>query len=161
WAADRLWVSRNFVNSRVLANGPIRVMFELMYDPFEVNGISVAEVKRVTLDAGHHLDHYQSKYQPYTKPAQTVKLTAGIGLKNATGAQQEVNGEAGWLIRWEPMEKKAGSQGLALVFDPAQFEKQTEDKLNALVLLKLPASNMASYWAGFCWDKAGQFTESA
>src|SRR4029079_10794958 len=28
WAAGQLWVSRNFVDSRVLANGPIRVMFE-------------------------------------------------------------------------------------------------------------------------------------
>jgi len=28
WAADKLWVSKNFVDSRVLACGPIRVMFE-------------------------------------------------------------------------------------------------------------------------------------
>ena len=41
WAGERLWVSRNFVASRVLANGPIRVMFELTYEPFDVNGISV------------------------------------------------------------------------------------------------------------------------
>src|SRR2546428_90455 len=32
WAADQLWVSQNFVNSRALANGPIRVLFELDYE---------------------------------------------------------------------------------------------------------------------------------
>ena len=52
WAADKLWVSGNFVSSRVLTNGPIRVMFELVYDSFDVNGTKVSEVKRVTLDAG-------------------------------------------------------------------------------------------------------------
>ena len=30
----------------MLANGPVRLVFELEYAPFEVNGISVAEVKR-------------------------------------------------------------------------------------------------------------------
>src|SRR5262249_10233805 len=52
WAADKLWTSKNFVDSRVLANGPIRVVFELVYDPFDVNGTKVSEVKRISLDAG-------------------------------------------------------------------------------------------------------------
>ena len=70
WADDRLWTSRNFVNSRVLANGPIRVMFELTYEPFDVNGISVGEVKRITLDAGSQLDRFQSSYRQFTRPGQ-------------------------------------------------------------------------------------------
>ena len=32
WADDKLWVSKNFVMSRTLASGPIRVLFELDYD---------------------------------------------------------------------------------------------------------------------------------
>src|SRR6266478_9131091 len=32
WADDKLWVSRNFAVSRVLADGPIRVMLELVYE---------------------------------------------------------------------------------------------------------------------------------
>jgi hypothetical protein len=64
WDAGRLWVSRNFVDSRTLANGPIRVMFELVYDAFDVNGKKVAEVKRITLDAGSQLDRFQSFFKP-------------------------------------------------------------------------------------------------
>jgi hypothetical protein len=158
WAGDQLWVSRNFVNSRVLANGPIRVMFELIYEPFNVNGVSVAEVKRVTLDAGQHLDHYQSTYKPYIRPDQSVTLTAAVGLKKVAGEQKELNAEHGWLIKWEKMEKNAGDQGLAVIVDPKMFEKQTEDKLNLLLLEKVSTGNIASHWAGFCWDKAGQFT---
>ncbi|MCS7338438.1 MAG: DUF4861 family protein, partial [Verrucomicrobiae bacterium] len=40
----------------------------------------------------------------------------------------------------------------------AQFVKQTEDARNVLVLLKVPTNNVVTYWAGFCWDKAGHYT---
>jgi hypothetical protein len=161
WAADQLWVSRNFANSRVLANGPIRVMFELTYEPFSVNGPSVAEVKRVTLDAGQNLDHYQSFYKPYTRPGQPIALTTGIGLKKVKGEQVEFNAERGWLLSWQEMEKNAGKQGVAIVADPKLIEKQAEDKLNNLLLVKVSENNVASYWAGFCYDKAGPMADAA
>src|SRR6267378_1291824 len=41
WANNQLYVPQNFVDSRVLTNGPIRVMFELVYEPFDVNGTKV------------------------------------------------------------------------------------------------------------------------
>jgi hypothetical protein len=155
WAADRLWVSKNFVNSRVLANGPIRVMFELTYEPFEVKGVMVSEIKRISLDAGQNLDHFRSKY----KPDKPVDLTMGIGLKKVSGERTELNAERGWLVKWERMEKNAGYQGLGVIVNPKQFIKQAEDKRNLLILVRVPQDKMASYWAGFCWDKAGQFAD--
>jgi hypothetical protein len=152
WAANTLWVSRNFVDSRVLANGPIRVMFELVYEAFDVNGAKVSEVKRITLDAGSHFDHFQSFYKPQSNAA----LTTGIGLKKVAGEATQLDAAHGWLATWEQMEKNAGSQGLALIVDPALLEKQTEDPHNLLLLAKVP-DNVASYWAGFGWDKAGPF----
>jgi hypothetical protein len=152
WAGDKLWVSRNFVNSRVLANGPIRVMFELTYEPFDVDGVKLAEIKRICLDAGHNLDHFQSFY----KPEKPMALTTGIGLKKVSGESKDLNAERGWLVKWERMEKNAGNQGLAIIVDPKLFVKQTEDQRNLLVLAKVPQDNVVSYWAGFCWDKAGQ-----
>ena len=130
WAADRLWVSKNFVNSRVLANGPIRVMFELTYEPFDVNGMMVSEVKRISLDAGQNLDHFRSTY----KPDKPVDLTMGIGLKKVSGERKDFNAERGWLVKWERMEKNAGNQGLAVIVDPKLFVKQTEDQRNLLML---------------------------
>ncbi|MGA2797754.1 MAG: DUF4861 family protein [Thermoguttaceae bacterium] len=152
WAADRLWVSKNFVNSRVLASGPIRVMFELTYEPFDVNGVMVSEVKRISLDAGQNLDHFRSAYKP-DKPGD---LTTAIGLRKVSGERQELNAERGWLISWERMEMKAGNQGVAVIVDPKLFIKQADDKRDTLILARVPQDNIASYWAGFCWDKAGQ-----
>ena len=161
WAADRLWTSRNFVQSRVLANGPIRVLFELVYEPFEVNGISVSEVKRVSLDAGQNLDHYQSSYEAFTRPEKPVTLTTAIGLKKIAGEQVEFNAERGWLVSWEKMEKLPGNQGVAIIVDPKQIEQQAEDKLNQLLIAKVSSANVASHWAGFAWEKYGPATTAA
>lgn len=156
WADDKLWVSKNFVYSRVLANGPIRVMFELTYEPFDVNGTKVAEVKRISLDAGQNLDHFRSFYKPQ---GHNGALITAIGLKKVAGERKEINAEHGWLVKWEKMEKNMGNQGLAIIVDPKTFDKETEDRLNLLVLSKVGANNIASHWAGFFWDRAGQFAD--
>lgn len=155
WAAEKLWVSKNFVNSRVLAAGPIRVMFELTYEPFEVDGILVSEVKRISLDAGQNLDYYQSFY----KAQSPAGLTTGIGIKKSELSQKEVSAERGTLTTWEPLkeDKQGSSLGGAIVVDPKLFAKATEDKLNVLVLAKVPPDNTAAYWAGFGWTRAGQY----
>jgi Domain of unknown function (DUF4861) len=161
WADNQLWVSRNFVNSRTLAAGPIRVLFELDYEPFEVNGIRVSEVKRVSLDAGQNLDHYRSFYTPFTRPEKPVTLTTAMGLKKVAGEQLELNATNGWLVSWQKMEKQPGSEGVAIVFDPKQFVQPAGDKLNNLVVARVSDKNVADYWAGFGWDQTGQFSDAA
>lgn len=154
WADDRLWVSRNFVDSRVLANGPIRVMFELVYEPFDVRGEKVSEVKRIMLDAGSQLDYFQSFY----KTQSVEPLLAGVGLKKVQGERIRFDAQAGCLDIWEPMEKNMGMQGVAVIVDPGTVERQAEDKLNHLLLVKTGADHSISYWAGFAWDKPGPIT---
>lgn len=154
WAADKLWVSKNFVHSKVLANGPIRVMFELEYEPYEVNGVSVSETKRVSLDAGQQFDRFESRYKSESPAA----LSVAIGLKKAPGEMVEADAGKGWLLKWEPMEKKAGHQGLAVIVRPDSFAERAEDDLNHLLIARPLTSQTATWWAGFCWDKAGAIT---
>ena len=160
WAADRLWVSRNFISSNVLANGPIRVLFELEYAPFSVNGVEVGETKRISLDAGHQFDRFESRYHFGRSSGEIPNLTVAIGLKKVQGEKVEENAKDGWLSKWEKVEKGAGSQGLAVITSPENFVKHLRDPLNELVLTKASGSQVAVYWAGFCWDKAGYFTDA-
>ncbi len=153
WVEGKLWTSKNFVQSRVLANGPIRVLFELTYEPFDVSSIKVSEVKRISLDAGQNLDHFTSTY---TVQASAASMASAIGLKKVAGEVKEFNQEHGWLAKWEKVEKNAGNQGLAIVVDPKILQGQAEDKLNALILASISDPNRISYWTGFCWDKSGQ-----
>ena len=155
WANNQLYTPSNFVDSRVLANGPIRVMFELVYEPFDVSATRVSEVLRISLDAGSQLDHFESSYrlQNGEKP-----LAVAVGLKKVKDEQKEVNSGHGWIAIWEPMEKNLGMQGVAAIVNPGSFDKQAEDKQNNLIVLK-PATSV-SYWAGFAWDRAGKITSA-
>ena len=153
WANGQLFAPQNFVDSRVLANGPIRVLFELVYEPFDVNGARVSQVLRISLDAGSQLDHFQSYYR---RESGSGPLVTAIGFKKVKDQQKDFNAERGWLAIWEPMEKNLGMQGLAVIVSPAEVDKLGEDKLNNLLLLKPASVAPVSYWAGFAWDKAGQ-----
>src|SRR5215207_1848044 len=64
WSDGKLYAASNFVDSRVLANGPIRVMFELDYPEWDANGTKLKSTRRTTLDAGSNLDHYHVTYKP-------------------------------------------------------------------------------------------------
>ena len=59
--ATGLAVSRNFRGSRVLASGPIRLVFELDYPAWDAEP-ELREKKRVTLDAGSHFNRFESFY---------------------------------------------------------------------------------------------------
>ena len=63
----------------------------------------------------------------------------------------------GILTLWEKVEKNQGMQGIALVVDPKSLDRAIEDEYNYLFLVKAAPNNTVSYWAGFFWDKSGQF----
>ncbi len=64
WDGKTLYTSHNYASWKVLANGPIRAIFELSYDSWDAGGVKVSEVKRFTVDAGHYLDQIDSTFNP-------------------------------------------------------------------------------------------------
>jgi len=157
WSSNKLYAATNFVDSRVLANGPIRVMFELVYEPFNAGDLNVSQVVRISLDAGNQLDHFQNFYtlQP------DDKIVVAVGLKKVKDEQKEFNAGRGWLAIWEPMEKNQGMQGVAAIVDPSALAQASEDERNNLLVLKPGSAKTVSYWAGFAWDRAGTITTAA
>src|SRR6185437_13706162 len=63
WRNDSLYRALNFKSWRIIANGPVRTIFELTYQPFDAGGLRVSEVKRIALDAGHNLNHVVSTFK--------------------------------------------------------------------------------------------------
>ena len=53
----------------MLAQGPIRVMFELIYDAWDAGGAKGHEIKRVTLDAGSHFNRFDLAFRPRRRQA--------------------------------------------------------------------------------------------
>jgi len=144
WRDGKLVVSKNFRESRVLANGPIRLVFELRYP-------DLGETKRITLDAGQNFNRFESRYDS------SADATYAAGLKKEPKAQFRVERASGWMRAWGPVKDNAGEFGCAVVLDPTSIVDVVEAEGNQLVVARLPVV----YWVGSGWDRSGDFVEVA
>jgi hypothetical protein len=158
WIDGRVQPSGNFRSSRVIANGPIRVMFELGYEPWDAGGLRVSETKRVTLDAGHHLNRFESTYTVYAAPRD---LQHAVGIRRNPASNAVRSTDHGVLRTWEPIKGNAGSLGCAVLIDPSVVVDAPDTAAEYLVVARVPASRPAVYFAGSAWDKAGVITSAA
>ncbi len=154
-----LAVSKNFRSSRVLASGPLRVVFEVSYPEWEKPGLKVAEVKRVTLDAGGHFNRFQSFY--------TVDgdgpVTWAAGIRRAAGVVPRIDRERGVLRTWEHLTNYGdnGWLGCGLVIDPGTVVDVAEAGGNQLLVARTPKGQPATWYAGSGWDRSGDFPDAA
>ncbi|MFI5335911.1 MAG: DUF4861 family protein, partial [Opitutales bacterium] len=162
WDGRTLAVSGNYQKWKVIANGPIRAVFELTYAAWDAHGRRVSETKRYTVDAGHNLDQIDSTFTIVSGPAST--LTVGIGLGKDTSSkgqdpQVERTSRAadGSLAMWV-VEKTNGALGTAVIVPAESFAGYAEDPENQLVLAKAVSGRPLRYYAGAGWSKAGEFT---
>jgi pectinesterase len=159
WDGQRLFTGRNYASWKVIANGPIRAIFELTYDAWEAAGVRVSEVKRFTVDAGHNLDQIDSTFT-FEGPKE---ITIAIGVnKNSGDKGQEAKAElaqdqaAGWFTQWE-VQKTNGSLGEGVIV-PAALAGFAEDAVNRLVLAQVPSGKPLRYYVGAGWTKSGDFS---
>jgi hypothetical protein len=157
WDGGKLYPSANFVDTRTLANGPIRVMFELTYPAWDANGKRITEVKRVTLDAGQNLNRFESRFA--AGPAAT--LTQAVGIKKHPDGTVVRDKALGLLRTWEPVKTDGSHFGCAVVADPASVRDFAEADGNVLMVTSVPAAGVVTYYAGAGWDKSGDFATPA
>lgn len=161
WDGERLWVSRNWQNQRVLANGPIRAIFELDYDTWQAGPRWVTESKRFTVDAGRNLDEIVSTFSVQ----RDAEVVVGIGIGKPSDAKvvKITRDEAtGVLSVWQTYEKGGSSLGLGVVLSPeAEFAGFAEDAQNFLILARAKSGAPLRYFAGAGWDRSGDFADAA
>jgi uncharacterized protein DUF4861 len=142
----------------VLANGPIRLVFELTYLPWAAGGgQKVAEKKRVTLDAGSNMNRFESVY---TGPG-TGTFTWAAGIKKPAAADLRVERAQGWLRTWEPVKDNGGNLGCGIVLAPAALTDVVEAQGNVLAVARVGDGRTATYYAGSAWDRGPDFASVA
>ena len=159
WIKDSLYTSRNFTDYKTIATGPIRTVFELQYASWNADSIQVKETKRISLDLGSNLSHFESSFES-NEPLPNI--TIGLTLHEKEG-KVRTNKEEGWFSYWEPMD---GSElGVGVVIDPALIldykDHRTDYKDGSQLLIMAGAEDKkVSYYAGFGWDKSKQFANA-
>lgn len=156
WDGKQMFTSHNYKSWKVLANGPVRAIFELSYDSWDAAGTAVSEVKRFTVDAGHQFDRVESTFTFSGVP----QLTVAIGL-NKTPADKGQSPQIavtrdqpkGTLLQWVEQASN-GAFGTAIVLPGATGF--TEDPLNHLVLANVTPGKPLLYYVGAAWTRAGR-----
>jgi len=154
-----LVLSKNFRSSRVLASGPLRLVFEVSYPEWQSPGLAVTEVKRVTLDAGSQLNKLESFYStPGDGP-----VTWAAGIRLAKEVVPRIDRERGIARTWEHLGQygENGWLGCGVVLDPAAIVDVKEDGGNQLVVARTPKGQPATWYAGSGWDGSGRFPDVA
>ena len=70
---------------KIFATGPIRAMFEMTYKPVQLNGNSISEKKRITLDAGSNLNKVEVTYT-YNSSKGRLPFAAGLVKRSGHAA---------------------------------------------------------------------------
>ena len=158
WSGGKLSVSKNFTGSRVLANGPIRLVFELSYAAWGTGGTRVTESKRVTLDAGSHFNRFDSTFK-----GAKAALSVAIGIAKHTDGVMEVDDTAAWMRTWEPLDGggQAGNLGCAIVLPPGSHVETQQTELEHLLVTPAPKTGALTYFVGTNWDRASQVAGAA
>ncbi|MGA3016571.1 MAG: DUF4861 family protein [Bryobacteraceae bacterium] len=158
WADGKLYPSANFRDTRVYAVGPIRVLFELTYEVWIAGGARVFEKKRISLDAGHNLDRFETSY---TIDGNAANLMHAAGIRKLKGTAMQSDKEHGWMRTWEDMKEGPSQLGQAVLADPATIASFTEDDLNYIMLTRIEPGRPCVTYAGFASTLGADFHSRA
>ena len=152
---DTFALSKNFLHWKIIANGPIRSVFKLDYPSYDAGGFSVSEHKTFTIDLGTNFYRCEVTYDCKESVEQAA---IGIAHHHKKG-EITFNMADGWLTYWEPQDDSF--LGTAIILESGTLSNNKSgsrtDADNHWIILK-PDRNSFSYWAGFGWEKSGQFS---
>ena len=155
WRNGKMHVSENFVDWKILANGPLRLVFELKYAPWQADELRVSETKRVTLDAGSQLNRFDI-FLHWEGDAADVEMAAGLPIMLHETGVPTLNPEKGWLSFWEESEQY-GDLGTAILMDPQYVSDMIATDDHYLVTTKAKKNEPVRYYAGAGWVPSGDF----
>lgn len=160
WDNNKLYISKNFVTYKTIAVGPVRTIFELTYAPWDANGKTITEKKRISLDLGSNLTRYEVTLNS-DKPL--ADFTIGITLHEKKG-DVKLNPAEGWFRYYETIDSSDLGTGIVIapsaVKDSKDYRVDEKEASHIFVTSKLE-QNKGVYYAGFAWKKSGQIKSVA
>jgi hypothetical protein len=154
WKNDSLYVSKNFVTHKIIANGPLRTIFELTYAPWKVDSIAIEESKRISIDLGSQMSRVEVILN-YTNKLPNV--TIGITQHDKKG-EVKMDTLKGLYRYWETIDDS--ELGTGVVTDPANVQRSIDYRTNKkdlshIYIVRKPEKQHV-YYTGFAWKKAGK-----
>jgi rhamnogalacturonyl hydrolase YesR len=167
WEGQQLYTSRNFHRWRLIAAGPVRVAFELGYDPWGAGAMRVTETKRISLDLGQNLSRIEARFT-VEGPARPLPVAVGIVRRGEGRLSRDL--PTTWLSYVEPPQGSSGQIGCGVIApdnvnasaDAVAVRSDSrfvESDEHYLLVRQHPSQRPFVYYAGAYWSKAPDFRE--
>jgi pectinesterase len=162
WRDGKMYRAWNFKSWKIIANGPVRAIFELQYQPWDAgSGPRVTETKRIALDAGQNLNHVTSIFRSESPVNDLPWVTGLVKRPSVVGSESKARPWA-WLSVWGPVVPKDGGHGdlgtAVLIPREAVSEWRENDDHYFLVSHTKPGEPV-NYWVGAGWTDSGDFRD--
>ncbi len=155
WHEGKLHRALNFAGYRILAAGPVRTVVELTYDPYEVGGREITEVRRITIDAGRQLYRQETTFRG---GAPGMQAALGVVKREGLVGSMRSGLPWAWLSAWGPVDRAGGGHGALgsgfLVPRERLVEMRETDDHYLVIATAAPGEPLVSY-AGAAWTAAG------
>lgn len=181
WRGGKLYLPSNFRSARMITTGPLRSEFEVTFDAWDAGGRSVAERRRISIDAGSNLSRAESVFT--SEDTSPVQIGVGIAQRAGDGAKTSKDREAGWMTYWQAADRDRGSIGCAVVIpagavrefvmENASVPALPPDKQlipgseglppvgNLLAITQADINKPLVYYLGAGWSRSGDFPDEA
>lgn len=159
WVNDALVRAYNFKNHRIIANGPIRVVFEVDYEPWGPKGMRVSETKRISLDAGRNLNRSTSIFHALDGATEITYATGTVKRAGMIGSASRANRWA-WLTGWGAVLLKDGGHGelgTAVVLPREQVTDWKEIDNHFLAIARAKPDVPTTHYFGGGWTASLDF----
>ncbi|MEJ2503606.1 MAG: DUF4861 family protein, partial [Gemmatimonadota bacterium] len=107
WRDGALHRAGNFADHRILADGPIRAVVELVYDPYPAGELTVSETRRISIDAGSNLFRQETRITVVGgAPGDEVRpLVRAVGIVRRPDlvSAWSPGSPWPWLAGWQPV----------------------------------------------------------
>jgi pectinesterase len=162
WRGDTIQRGDNFKAWKIIANGPIRSVFELRYDPWGDSQLRVSEVKRVSIDAGQYLYRAESAFRVEGGPgAQQFTYATGVVKRPGMVATMSKTHPWAWVTGWGPVARKNGGHGelgTAVLVRRDRLTDWKETDNHYLAIARATPSQPVTHYIGAAWTAAGDIT---
>jgi hypothetical protein len=154
WFDGKLYRSENYYEWKIIANGPIRTIFELSYKPWQFGEKNVGETKRISLDLGSNFNRIESQFD-----ADINNATLAVGIvKCKRGGHETFAKDKSWLSYWQNAHPKFGTIGCGVILPKDSARNESADEKNNNLLLAKPSGfRSITYYAGAGWSKSAEF----
>lgn len=153
WYKNKPYTSSTYSYHSIIKNTNEEIIFELEFEPWQIEGFKVAEVKTITMKKGSDFFEVKSVFKTDYKGL----LTIAIGLSSYGNPEVIQDKVKGTLTLWEKYSPDFGDLGTSVILSPDKLKGFTSHDKDHFILTDVNSGQILTYYVGAGWSKGRHF----